>query len=986
MVRRRCSLRRVALALAVLTALAWPAHAQVVGQIQGTVTDAQGGVLPGVSLTLRNTETGAARTAVTESDGVYRFAGLQPGTYALKAELQGFATVDVERLTINIGLQLQQDLKMQVQSLQETVTVTGEAPVIEVTRTEVAQVITQEQIDTLPMADRQPASLVLLLPGTNMDNTQVRRSQANIGAGGINNQMNAYFLDGSSNWSTNSGQQHAEMPQLAIREFRVNVAQASAEHGGNVAGLVSIVTRSGTNRFSGEALEYFKNQNMQARDKNAEDIGASKPDYKRNQWGLAFGGPVVKDKLHFYSAIEYQTENKSFTVNSGQPQFYSKLEGVFPTDYLRHKYFGRADWQISQSQALFVRYGRDFEHIDCEGCGGTNAAFNQTYVESPRDTTVTGHTWVISNRALNEFRVQYPARLHNTTGPPGTSLWDKPGEFPAERFQGYTQVYNFPSMHWGSGTGSLNFTKRFELKEDYSYSAGSHQWKFGAEYAQYVSPEDVISNLGTWTFSTDQFFDGTAASIAALRNPTTFTASFPNVVRELKNYWINGYGQDEWKPLSNVTLNLGVRYDLQYHSFNNQLDFTGRESLRQLVDPSSRHDNNNIGPRVGIAWDVRNDTKTLVRAAYGRFYQYLPQGGLRNELGTLLQNSISITNPTYPDPYGGRSPESFVTVSARPNVNILDDKIENLTGDTVTVGVSQQLMPNLALHVDGVYTNLNHFARTQNINQPRPAFDFTTLDAATAARITTFTTAQLNAARPLANWGNVTQLSANGWSRYRALYVRLDKRMSNRYMYLVSYTRDWTTNEVSSGSQVGGGALGVTDYYHPELDRAHDGRPHTVVASGTARLPFDLTFGAVWTIRSALPFSASSGVDLTGTGTISYVPGTTKNMGGRNDTDTAKLLELVNAWRAVRNLAPISASQIQNSNFNRFDIRLSRSLALGGGRSVDLVAQVFNVFGRDNLIGGTGGTFINNSLSNAFGQYNVAAPRQDAEVGISFKF
>ena len=971
---------RVAFGLAVLTALAWPAHAQVVGQIQGTVTDAQGGVLPGVSLTLRNTETGAARTAVTETDGVYRFAGLQPGTYALKAELQGFATVDVERLTITIGLQLQQDLKMGLQNLQETVTVTGEAPVIEVTRTEVAQVITQEQIETLPMADRQPASLVLLLPGTNMDNTQVRRSQANIGAGGINNQMNAYFLDGSSNWSTNSGQQHAEMPQLAIREFRVNVAQASAEHGGNVAGLVSIVTRSGTNRFSGEALEYFKNQNMQARDKNAEDVGAPKPNYKRNQWGLAFGGPVVRDKVHFYSAIEYQTENKSFTVNSGQPQFYSKLEGVFPTDYLRHKYFLRGDWQISQSQSLFMRYGKDWEHIDCEGCGGTNAAFNQSFVESPRTTNVTGHTWVISNRALNEFRVQYPAELHSTTGPPGTSLWERPGEFPAERFDGYTQVYNFPSMHWGSSTGSLNFTKRFELKEDYSYSAGSHQLKFGAEFARYISPEDVISNLGTWTFSTDQFFDGTAASIAALRSPTTFTASFPNVVRELKNYWINGYGQDEWKPLSNLTVNVGVRYDLQYHSFNNQLNFTNREQLRQLIDPTSRHDNNNIGPRVGMAWDVRNDTKTLVRAAYGRFYQYLPQGGLRNELGTLLQSTISITNPTYPDPYGGRSPQSFVTVSARPNVNVLDDNIKNMAGDTVTAGVSQQLRSNLALHVDGVYTNLRGFARTWNINAPNTGVDSRTLDAATAARIASgFTTAQLNTLRPLANWGNVTQLSSTGWSNYRALYVRLDKRMSNRYMYLVSYTRDWTKNNVASP---------VADFYHPDLDTGPDGRRHTVVASGTARLPFDLTLGAVWTIRSALPYSALAGVDLNGDGVSNndYVPGTTRNQAGRDDASNATVLQKVNEWRAVRNLAPIPASQLQSSNFNRFDIRVSRSINIGGVRSVDLVAQVFNVFGRDNLVGGTGGGAVNTATSNAFGKYTIAAPRQDAEVGISFKF
>jgi hypothetical protein len=280
--------------------------------------------------------------------------------------------------------------------------------------------------------------------------------------------------------------------------------------------------------------------------------------------------------------------------------------------------------------------------------------------------------------------------------------------------------------------------------------------------------------------------------------------------------------------------------------------------------------------------------------------------------------------------------------------------------------------------VDGVYTNLRNFARTRNINAPNTGINPGTLDAATAVRIATFTSAQLNALRPMANWGNVTQLTANGWSDYRALFVRLDKRMSDRYMYLISYTRDWTNNNVSN----------TTDFYHPELDEGPAGRKHALVASGTARLPFDLTVGAVWTWRTALPDNALAGVDLNGDGVSNndLVPGTTRNLAGRDSDNTALVLQRVNDWRAVRGLAPIPEAQLQSSDYNRFDMRVSRGFAIGGTRSVDLVAQVFNLFGRDNLIGGTGGTFVANSLSASFGRYTVAAPRREAEVGISFKF
>ena len=977
LVRLRASrfVRRTLLVLAALVLTVSPLSAQTGGVIDGTVVDDQGGVLPGVAFTLTNIDTGVVRTAVSESDGRYRFGGLQPGTYGLTAELPGFATVAVERLTVTIGLQLTQNLKLQVQSLQETVTVSGTAPVVEVTQAEVAQVITQEQIDTLPMADRQPASLVLLLPGTNMDNTQVRRSQANIGAGGINNQMNAYFVDGSENRSPNSGQQHAEMPQLAIREFKVNIAQASAEHGGNVAGLVSTVTKSGTNRFSGEVLEYFKDKSLNAITMDQLRVGGQKPDYRRYQTGLAIGGPIVQDRAHFFGAVELLTEQRSFTVNSGQPQFYSALHGTFPTDYLRRKYFGRVDLQVNEAQSLFVRYALDWERIDCETCGGINAAFSGSYVQSPRDTTVTGHNWIINARSLNEIRFQLPARLRNQTGPPGTPLWDSPGEFPAERLTVLSQVYNFPSMRWGSTTASIQWTDRFELKDDFSYSRGSHDFKFGGAVEHFDIPEDSPPNVGTWTFAQDQFFDGSAAAIANLRNPITFTASFPGNSRQMVGRWFNGYAQDAWRVTPALTVNVGLRYDLQYKSLNHNLDFTGRERLRELIDPSKRGEFGNFGPRIGLAWDL-NDGRTVARAAYGRFFNYIAGGSMRAEADTLRQSVVTITNPSYPDPYGGLSPQAFVTASARPNVAVLDDNIKNGRGDTVTAGVSQQLRESLAIHVDGVFTNLDFLARTQNINQAVPVFDFATLTAAQAATISTFTAAQINARRPLATWGNISQLASNGWHDYRALYVRLDKRFANNYQYILSYTREWARNNVAN----------INDFYHPELNEGPTGRKHSLVASGSARLPFGITAGAVWTIRTALPFHASSGVDLTGDGVVDLVPGVTTNMGGRDSKGTARLLDLVNEWRAVRRLAPIPASQLESSNFNRVDLRVSRAFPLRGNQAIELTAQVLNLLGRDNLIGGTGGEFNNNSLASTFGTYSVAGARQEAELGIRFKF
>ena len=486
--------------------------------------------------------------------------GCRPAATTSWPSSAGFANAEVRDITITIGLELRRDLTMALQTLQETVSVTAEAPVVETTQTEVAAVVTQEQIENLPVANRMPISLALLLPGTSMNNLSGRRPTATIGAGGGNGgQMNLYYADGGMNTSNNSGQQHLEVPASAVREFKVNISQSSAEFNA-VGGVVQVATKSGTNQIHGELFEFFRDKSLNAFDKLEQErhdlTGEPKPDYRRHSAGAALGGPIIRDRLHFFASFERSKEDATAIVNTGQPQFYSALEGSFPRTYMRRAWLARVDYQVSQQQQLFWRYVTDLEHIVCETCGGFNAANVGANVWSPRDSNLVAHTWVIGSRMLNEVRVQLPpSHLDNRNAPPGITFWDpaRKGEFPPERFaQLYARDLPVPEP-------ALGLERPFdELDRPAGVSRrlllarlGTHSLKFGGAYVRLFSPEEQGVNLGTWVFDRDQFFDGSRAAMANLRSPIQFTASFPPLPRNLENHWIQGYVADQWRVRSN---------------------------------------------------------------------------------------------------------------------------------------------------------------------------------------------------------------------------------------------------------------------------------------------------------------------------------------------------------------------------------------------------------------------------------------------------
>lgn len=970
--------------------LAVPAGAQTTaGAIVGVVSDTQGGVLPGVTLTARNADTGMTRTAVTDADGKYRLAGLPPGRYEVRTELSGFAPVEVKDLQLTIGTEVVRNVTLQLQGVQESLTVTGAAPVIETTKTDVSGVITQQQIESLPLGTRQPVALALLMPGTSQDAVRPRKFNANLGAGAFTN-AGAFLIDGLWNKEPCTGEPRQDFPQTSIREFKVNLSNATAEYGWTASGVVSLATKSGTNLFSGEGFEYFRDKSLNTENKFEElasqTKGYPKPDYRRNQFGFALGGPIVKDKVHFFTAIERTKEDKFITVSTGKSQFYSALEGIFAEPEYSNTYFGKADWQIDQHQSLFVRFAGQQQDYTCDSCGGSAALNTDGGINQPRRSFAGGHTWVIGSKAVNEFRAQYSFYGYYPHPVYDTTVFDF-GAYPAQRLAQFVPTFVLPSMTYGWIAGLYVLQNAKEIRDDFAITTGKHTFKFGGGVRSMLSQDDVPPSNGAWTFGADQPFDGTAASVAALRTPSLFTATGPNtsIRRNLPNIYNELYVQDEWKPAANLTLNLGLRYDLQTQIWNDGLDPTDRNifptygtarDLSSFYDFKNRGDKNNFGPRLGFAWDVKSDGRTVLRGAYGRYYNPIWATVMRGEQTNFRQAAISISNPSYPDPYGGKDPLSFAS-TAPQNISIVDNNLKNQWADASTVGVSQSITNVMAIHADVVYNDMEGVPLLTNVN-PRA-------NGATGNR-------------PNATFARIDELENLGYNKYKALLLRLEKRLDKNYQFLISYTLAKSDGNIPFTGNSGR----VTDSQNLGLDvgPAANDRRHVLVASGAYLLPGGVQLGAVWTIRTTMPFNAVAGADLNGDGVVSdFVPGTTRALGNR---DNATLVAAVNAYRATlpagacgtpgQLCAPITASQLDSNDYNAVDMRVNKSFALGQHRKLELIMQVFNLFGRDNLAasGGAGGQngvppgWTLNVRSDVFGRINQAYNRQQAELAVRF--
>ena len=935
-------------------------------QITGTVKDSSGGIIPGATITARNVDTGLTRVSVTDGAGEFRLPSLPPGRYAVSTELSGFSTETRPDITLIIDQTAIINFSLKPAALSETVTVTGESPIVDVTRSDVSTSVSTQQIQDLPVASRRWIDLAMLTPGTSQDNIRgfFYRGNVNVGAGG-REYSNGFVVDGVNNTWAEMGEPRQNFAMDAIQEFKVSTSNYKAEYGLATGGLVSVVTKSGTNALHGSGLLFFRDASITAK----EFFQTTKPDYRRYQYGGTIGGPIVKDKTHFFLAYEGTREKQFFTVNARG--LWPQYEGTFASEQTRWTYNTKIDHQLGNGQSLFFRYGAEDEYRPIINAGGTRAVSASFDFAVPRSSAVLGHTWVMSARALNDVRFQYAFAKYQVSPPYSHGDWE-PADF-AARLPLCTPVFTYPSIIIGGcGNAQMGPESRWQIKDDFSYLmqrwGGSHQWKMGADFSHIPFEGDSTgSPLGSWTFPRDTPYNPA--------DPTTFPTQYTNSLPTYGNIptkTFAAYIQDDWQARAGLTFNLGLRYDLQKGSFNEDVpgmladiqDKLGRDGSFPLdvsvvkQPKSGRGDFNNFGPRVGVAWDPANNGVTNVHAAWGMFYDNMRTLVNFGELTWPQAKQIIISRPSFPDPFGGRSRESFLT-GAPPNIAVESNDTVNPYAHQFNAGVNRSISRDIAVTADVSITNRYSDRDTVDPNLP---------DQATRAK-------------RYPQFARVSVWQSTADNSYRALLLKIDKRMAHRHQFLVSYTlsqaKDTSaTNELADRY----------GYYSIERYGAAD-RRHRLVTSGIVQFPAGVNFSAIADFRSNLRFNPTSSLDLNNDGYTGDLPAGVMPGSGCRDLN----LDAVNTFRRARNLTAVT--EVDCPGFANVDLRLSKTVRVGAARA-EFIAQLFNIFNRANFntpnnnVGSGNDTVTGRPLFGFTTSLlpNINAPSRQAEFAVRLQF
>ncbi|MHB0970812.1 MAG: TonB-dependent receptor domain-containing protein [Thermoanaerobaculia bacterium] len=915
------ALNRPVLAIATMALLfvAAPLLAQVdKATIEAFVVDDSGAAVPGVTVTITNSETGYVSTAVTGPNGEARVIALPPGSYRVDFALDGFANLQ-QNVVLRIGQTARLNTTLKPATA-ETITVTAVAPVVDVYKTDSSTNILPEQIEELPVADREFEKLAFITPGVARERGDFRFIKGGpvIGAGG-NASQSAVLVDGHDYTDPLLGMARTRFSQDAIREFRVIANRFDTEIGGSAGGALSIVTRSGTNDIKGSAFGFYRADDLRSK---GEFETESLP-YERTQFGFALGGPIIADRLHYFASVE-QIGEDDIALFRPRGAFTSLADDV-PNTFDQTLAFLGFDSQLSTTQSVGAKFVYEKYEEDNFRVGGVADISYGQQLNRDNWNVALQHNFIASASMLNDIRFQV-----------GTRKYEEPtnSDAVAEWFSAGNTLMTGTNI-LGDMLGESD---QWEFRDTFHYhmnvGQGSHDIKTGFSYMD-ISERQILdtfqNGLFLWRDDTRTF-------------PIVYSYGIgsSDATAETERWAL--FVEDSWRPNAKLSVNLGVRYDMD--TKGNNPDFE-----HPLVPNGRDKDTDNFQPRFGFSYDLAGNGQYFVRGGAGVFtgryllipaLQELQYNGVTGRKLMSRVNGLLFGLPAF-----ALDPANPMTtgIPNKLDINLIDSELEAPEATQATLGFTTRLgQSNLYFDAEGIYIDGDKEIVVRDVNY-NPA----------TPRV-----------RPNPNYNQINTYTNDGHSEYKALVLALNGTFGKGHLFTSSVTFADKKN--------------ISDDFSPEFPFGYPNNPADieaeygpsrsaedvrVVLSAVFRAPWQITVAPIFEYGSGQPWTRRLGYDA--------------NFDGKNSDRRPG----------------VGRNEEEGPEFKSLNLRLTKGFPIGSYGEVDFIVEGFNVLDTTNYDVNsvsaaeylTAPTTANpNPVNPNFGKYSATLRPREVQLGVRWAF
>jgi hypothetical protein len=962
------------------------AQATASGTIQGTVTDKSGAVVSGAQVVAKSKATDSTRTATTSDTGYYSFELLPVGFYTVTVSKTGFAGV-AQTIEILIGQTATVNVELKTGSMSEVIEVTSEAPLVDQFKTSVSQNITPTEVQELPMVGRDVANLAYLAPGVKSTDSYdpTKNRYAILSVNGANGRNVNVTVNGVDNKDNTVGGPVMQLPLEAVQEFQISTQRFSAENGRSEGAAINMITKQGTNNYHGSVFGFFRDTNLNTDEKDPTGKGAtvsSHPSYTRQQFGGSVGGPLRKDKLFGFFAIEREREHQAQAedVTSFTELTLAKGAGLaaqpsatIPRPFFETRYNGRIDLIVNNKNNVYLSYNSQVNDSLNDQSDGTGDLSNGNFTKN--HLILSNLTWnsILSNTTVNQFTVGY-------------QYWNN---LIASNISAPLVI--FPNASFGTNTNvpQQSFQKKWQFKDDISKTVGHHTFKAGVDFINnpveggffefsstlevdfaknpsciLATVDDNVNKCGP-SFFPQQFATAGAVTGMGIANGNPY---FLVATKQL-----GLYGQDDWKVNRRLTVNLGLRWDKDFNMIGVS-DIQKSRTYLALVaynSPISNpyvsklpHDaNKDFSPRVGFAYDVTGAGKHVLRGGFGLYFgnvfQNIPLFMEQMSNPTVFATVLSLTSPTDSVPGTGKTLGQWqYGVSALPTIpppstqlppgsigRLMDPNYRNPVTEEFNGGYSWSLNPNTVIEAEYTHVLGLHENKTINIDQRVPVGG-------------ACCTAPLNGlVEPVSGkpqFASVRNEESIGRSHYDGMNISFRQRMSHHFSVNANYTLAWAYSyDGGGGSFRNYPRIASNPFASYEWGPSPNDERHHVTLSGIVDLFKGFQLSPIMQFGSARPYNLinSSNTLNTGGGTAiavvvptndptNYFAFAGNNSGARN---CFYGLNGVPQGCTIAKYDPL-----RGDPYFELDMRLAKNIKFGERMNLQLIAQAFNLTNRAN--------------------------------------